>query len=77
MPVNLSIEKVPDHVVQALRERARRHHRSLQSELLAILEQAVAPRRLTLSDLREANQRRGLSTADEATELVRAERDGR
>jgi antitoxin FitA len=41
MPVNLSIENAPDHVVERLRERAQMHRRSLQGELLAIIETAV------------------------------------
>ena len=41
MPVNLSIKNAPDHIVARLRERARRHHRSLQGELLAIIENAM------------------------------------
>ena len=41
MPVNLSIRYAPDRVVQRLRERAERHHRSLQGELLGIIEAAV------------------------------------
>ena len=38
MPVNLSIKNAPDDVVQQLRERAARNHRSLQGELMAIIE---------------------------------------
>ena len=38
MPVNLSIKNAPDDVVARLRERAAKHHRSLQGELLAIIE---------------------------------------
>jgi len=45
MPVNLSIKNAPDQVVQRLRERAERHHRLLQGELLAILEEAVEEER--------------------------------
>jgi plasmid stability protein len=41
MPVNLSIENAPDHVVDRLRQRAKLHRRSLQGELLAIVENAV------------------------------------
>ena len=41
MPVSLSIKNAPDEVVKRLKERAERHHRSLQGELLAILEEAV------------------------------------
>jgi plasmid stability protein len=42
MPVNLSIKDVPDAVAETLRQRAARHHRSLQGELMAIVEQAAA-----------------------------------
>jgi plasmid stability protein len=38
---NLSIKEVPEDWAEALRQRAARHHRSLQGELMAILEQAV------------------------------------
>jgi plasmid stability protein len=41
MPVTLSIKNAPDDMVQRLRERARRNHRSLQGEMLSILEQVV------------------------------------
>jgi plasmid stability protein len=42
MSVNLSIKEVPEHVAAALRQRAQRNHRSLQGELMAIVEQAVS-----------------------------------
>ncbi len=38
---NLSIKDVPDAWAEALRQRASRNHRSLQGELMAIIEQAV------------------------------------
>ena len=77
MPLNLSIENAPDQVVQRLRERAERHHRSLQGELLAIIEAAVredgplSPTEL-LSEVRGL----GIHTPSEAAALVRADRDG-
>ena len=40
MPVNLSVKNVPDALAAKLRERAERNHRSLQGELMAILEAA-------------------------------------
>lgn len=40
MPVNFSVKNVPDSLAQRLRIRARRNHRSLQQELLNILEVA-------------------------------------
>lgn len=39
---NLSIKDVPEAMAESLRQRARRHHRSLQGELMAILESALA-----------------------------------
>lgn len=41
MPVSLSIKDVPDELAAGLRERAARHHRSLQRELMALIEAAV------------------------------------
>lgn len=41
MPVDLSIKNVPDDVVQRLRQRADSNRRSLQEELLAIIEAAA------------------------------------
>ena len=41
MAVNLSIKDVPDDMAEKLRQRAARNHRSLQGELMALVEQAV------------------------------------
>jgi plasmid stability protein len=77
MPVNLSIKNVPEVVVSRLRARAERHHRSLQGELLAIIEATAkeeAPRS-TVDDILAEVRRLGLSSPDEAAEIVRADRD--
>lgn len=42
MPINLSIKRVPDALAERLRARAAANHRSLQRELLAIVEIAAA-----------------------------------
>ncbi len=42
MAINLSIKNVPDAVAEALRTRAEQNHRSLQGELMAILERSVS-----------------------------------
>ena len=41
MPVTLTIKQVPDRLAEKLRLRAAASHRSLQGELMAILEDAV------------------------------------
>lgn len=38
---NLSIKDVPEDLAEALRQRASRNHRSLQGELMAIIQQSV------------------------------------
>ena len=43
MTVSLSIKAVPDELVERLRRRAEGNHRSLQRELMAIVEAAVQP----------------------------------
>jgi len=67
MPVNLSIKNAPDDIVDQIRQRAKRHHRSLQGELLAIIEQAA----------REPGRRLGLATPSESVEMIREDRDSR
>jgi plasmid stability protein len=76
VPVNLSIKNAPDEVVQRLRERAQRNHRSLQGELMAIIEDAVQPAgRLTPKDYLAEIRKLGLNSPNEAAEMVRADRD--
>jgi len=78
MPINLSIKNAPDDVVQRLRQRAARNHRSLQGELLAILEQAVSePRRLTPAEVLAKARHGGFSTPSESADMIREDRNGR
>jgi plasmid stability protein len=78
MPVNLSIKNAPDDVVKRLRARAARHHRSLQGELMAIIEDAVGlARRLTPEEVLSRVRQLGLSTSEGAAAMVREDRDGR
>ena len=42
VPVNLSVKSVPEALAARLRRRAERNHRSLQGELMAILESAAS-----------------------------------
>jgi plasmid stability protein len=77
MPVTLSIKNAPDEVVARLKARAARHHRSLQGELMAIVEQAALedePRLNAAELLREARAL-NLPPAREATAMIREDRD--
>jgi plasmid stability protein len=78
MPVSLSIKDVPEEILQRLRARAQRNHRSLQKELLAIVEVAAfGEDELSVDDLVQHVRELGLSTPDEATGWIRELRDGR
>jgi antitoxin FitA len=46
MTVTLTIRNVPDEIAERLRTRAERNHRSLQGEMMALLEQSVGERGL-------------------------------
>jgi plasmid stability protein len=45
MGINISIKNVPEEKVAQLKARAKRNHRSLQGELLALIEAATKPSR--------------------------------
>ena len=79
MPVNLSIKNAPDKVVNRLKQRAKRNHRSLQGELLAIVEEAVGrpQRKLTPGEVLAKIRRLGLRTPSESVAMIRDDRDGR
>ena len=77
MPVNLSIKDVPDDIAEALRHRAQENHRSLQGELMAIIEHATWERPFNARALVEAARAAGLRTPDESTRWIREDRDSR
>jgi plasmid stability protein len=51
MTVTLSIKNVPVGLVKRLKRKAAMHKRSLQDELIAILEEATSPTRMTVDEL--------------------------
>jgi len=77
MAVSLSIKDVPDDLAEALRERAASNHRSVQGELMHILETTVRPKPFQAGRLWRQLQELGFSTPAEASVLVREDRDSR
>ena len=75
--MNLSIKNVPEGVVERLREQARANRRSLQGELLVILEGALEPRQLSIAEAWVQLSRLQLQTPSESADMVREDRDGR
>lgn len=78
MPVNLSVKNVSDQLAMQLRARARSNNRSLQGELLAVLQDAVAPAaKLTPAELLKKVRAAGLRSPREAAAMIRSDRNGR
>jgi plasmid stability protein len=75
--VDISIKNVPAEKVEILKQRAKANHRSLQGELMAIIDQVVKEpaRAITFDELAEHGRRLGLSTPSEATRWIRESRD--
>ena len=57
--------------------RAKRNRRSMQGELITILEEAVGPTVVTLREVRERAKELGLKTGDDAVQMIREDRDSR
>ena len=89
MGVNLSIKDVPEDVAERLRQRAARNHRSLQGELMAIVEQAAfeplaaaaarrpAAARVSVEDVAAEARRLCPEGSPSSVDIIRAMRDGR
>lgn len=89
----LSIKNVPAEVVEGLRRRAERHHRSMQGELMALICQAVGaepasdeplrsrhPGAVGIEDIAAEHRARRPEPIDRgprAVDLVRGDRDAR
>lgn len=89
MPVNLSVKNVPDTLAQRLRDRAERNRRSLQRELLSILEAAAdertaspalaarIPGSLTVEEVAERVGKLFPRGTDSSADFIRELRDAR
>ena len=76
MAVTLSVKNVPERLAERLRQRAARNHRSLQGELMAILEDAGRPP-ISIDELAARVKALGLKTPADSVDIIRASRDGR
>ena len=78
MSVNLSIKNVPDELAAQIKKRAAKNHRSLQGELIAILESAVKDdKRLSPLEYLDMIKALKLTTFSESTAMVREDRESR
>lgn len=78
MAVNLSIKNVPEDLARKLRVRAARHRRSLQGELMNILEESLAEsERLSVDEVVRLTRKLGVRTKSGSVVMIRADRDAR
>jgi antitoxin FitA len=80
MTVTLSIKNAPASVVQRLKQRAARHHRSLQGELLALVEAVAREEEAGLigpAELLAAARAAGVASRGRSVSLVRTMREER
>lgn len=78
MGVNISIKNVPADKVERLKVRAKLNHRSLQGELLALINSAIGvpPKgAITIEELAERGRKLGLKTPSESVQMIREDRD--
>lgn len=76
--MNLSIKNAPVDLIHKLEQRARENKRSLDGEVLSILESAVvAPRASSLgpSDLLREIRKLGIATPSDSVAMIREDRD--
>jgi plasmid stability protein len=78
MPVSLSIKNVPDAVVERLRARAARNRRSLQGELLDLIERAAdeVPT-ISAREVYERIRKLNLPAGERSADIIREMRDAR
>lgn len=80
MPVNLSIKNAPDEVVKRLKARAARHHRSLQGELMALIEIAAREEEagiFTPAEVLDRVRAAGIRSPADSVRVIRRLREGR
>ena len=75
MTVSLSIKDVPDDLARALRARAKRNHRSLQGELMDLLETTLRPKPFRAFDLLREVRALGIKTPAESVQMIREDRE--
>ena len=77
MPVDISVKGVPDALAEALRRRAAAHNRTVDEEVVGILEATMTDGRdYTIGDLLGDVQATGLRSPSDSAAIVREDRDG-
>jgi antitoxin FitA len=79
MPIDVSIKNVSDELVERLRRRGERSHRSLQEEIRSILTEELgrSPSRISVQEARRLVAKLGPQCPGESAAMVRGDRESR
>ena len=81
MPVNISIKNAPDELVSRLKRRAAENHRSMQGEVIAILDQVTREPSVVTTTQMEAILAKiraiGHPNTSDSVQIIRDDRDRR
>lgn len=80
MGVNISVKNVPAEKVKKLKLRAKRNHRSLRGELMALIDRVTAEpaqRELSFEEAVSEIKKIALRTPAESVRMIRESRNGR
>jgi plasmid stability protein len=54
---SITVKNIPDEIYDRVREQAKAHHRSINSEIIACLEQTVYPQQVSTDDILQEARR--------------------
>ena len=74
---SLSIKNIPEELLERLRNQAKQHHRSLQGEVISILEESTTPKKLSVEELSQRISKLGIKTPDQSATWIRELRNAR
>ncbi len=71
MSINITIRDIPDDIYEKVREQAKVHHRSINSEIIACLESSVKSKNISTEDiLNEARKMRKKAKGSLSTQEI-------
>ena len=76
---SLTLKNIPKPKLELLKRKAQEHHRSLQGEMMHIIDQALGEARIrrTLAEAYAQAKASGLGGPNESTRFIREDRDAR
>lgn len=54
---SITVKNIPEEIYDRVREQAKAHHRSINSEIIACLEQSVKPQKVSTDDILQEARR--------------------